>query len=84
MKSIGDLSMDSIDIVDYWCKLNTTGSCPLPRSLSNAVSIDGDIYLFGGCTNTGPSNDLYVLNNKTLNWRLIKTEKSPSKRFGVK
>lgn len=44
-----------------WTKLNCDGDVPSARKLSGAVECDGVMYVFGGKTKDGTSNEFFSL-----------------------
>lgn len=56
----------------YWVQLNTKGAKPGAISHHSAVIKDDEMYIYGGEKQNGDNNpDLFSLNLKTLEWKVI-------------
>eukprot|EP00475_Leptophrys_vorax_P027820 TRINITY_DN3974_c0_g1_i2.p1 TRINITY_DN3974_c0_g1~~TRINITY_DN3974_c0_g1_i2.p1 ORF type:complete len:590 (-),score=125.46 TRINITY_DN3974_c0_g1_i2:188-1957(-) len=52
-----------------WSRLNTFGDVPAPRAGHTAtLVVESSVFVFGGGTASGPSNELFILNVESLVW----------------
>ena len=60
----------SLDLIENrWEKVITQGMTPSPRAGMSAVADDAKAYFFGGVDKSGTfSDDLYMLDTRTMNW----------------
>jgi len=56
-----------------WVQLLPTGKIPKPRKAHTMVSYEGDLFVFGGITAKGHTNDLYQLRTALMEWRQVKS-----------
>ena len=55
-----------------WVQHSPGGKVPKPRKAHTMVSYQGDLYVFGGITAKGHSNDLYQLRTLMMEWRHVR------------
>ncbi|XP_073784015.1 kelch domain-containing protein 1-like isoform X5 [Danio rerio] len=59
------LPRDEIWIYDLergsWCVRQVCGSAPPPLSGSSSCLLDGELFIFGGCSDDGQTNELYSI-----------------------
>lgn len=58
------------------------GSVPAPRSYHKMTAIGHEVYVFGGCSQTGRLNDLHVFDTITKVWKVLPTNEQISPRGG--
>ncbi|XP_068195393.1 kelch domain-containing protein 1 isoform X2 [Antennarius striatus] len=67
-----------------WDVFNMTGELPPPMSGTCGCSLDGDMYIFGGCDYSGQTNQIYCvsLTDSKYTWKKIiyKSGRAPSPR----
>ncbi|XP_060578811.1 kelch domain-containing protein 1-like [Ruditapes philippinarum] len=68
--------------VGYWTQHVTEGDIPPGTSGASALLIASKMYIFGGHTEEGNTNELYCLDLQQLTWKRIipETELLPSPR----
>lgn len=63
-----------------WRTISQRNSGPSARNNHGMVAVGYQVFVFGGETSTGPSNDLWYINGFTSKWTKIETALTPSVR----
>ena len=88
----GEYELSLFDISrKSWTTPEVKGNKPASRSLHAAASVGDQLYIFGGLVGIGEqtkeSNDFFVLNTKTMEWKEVKpvnpVSERPCARSGV-
>ena len=68
-----------------WTEVQSSGQKPSPRSGHSMTYIGSNIYLFGGCNESGMLNDLYLFDVETKTWHVMPmgSRGTPSPRYGA-
>eukprot|EP01090_Pellita_catalonica_P022268 TRINITY_DN8591_c0_g1_i1.p1 TRINITY_DN8591_c0_g1~~TRINITY_DN8591_c0_g1_i1.p1 ORF type:complete len:794 (-),score=120.77 TRINITY_DN8591_c0_g1_i1:26-2407(-) len=64
-----------------WSTVNTAGKVPSSRWGHSAVVISGDMYIFGGCSGTTNSAELYKYTFASRTWTIIELPSCPTPRY---
>jgi hypothetical protein len=68
-----------------WTEIKPNGAKPSARSgAAMASDYNGKLWLFGGKTASGASNELWTFDTTANRWTLIATKNGPSARYGHK
>jgi N-acetylneuraminic acid mutarotase len=62
---------------DKWTRMKTNGLAPPARASHSATVCGNSMYVFGGNTPYGPSNELFQLNFESKTWLTIDTSEGP-------
>jgi len=79
---LGDLFRFDLE-KKIWQRINdAVGDIPSPRSYHVSTAIGTHLYIFGGCTKDGRSNDLFQFDTVNRVWRKMPTEERLKPRGG--
>lgn len=60
-------------MADLSWETKSTRNPPSPRYAHAAIHTNNQLFMYGGITDEGISDELYVLNTRDWNWRKIET-----------